>query len=134
MSEAIKALVNSKKYQDARERIGKRERIGDMNQLREEADTWAPTRKAANRHLLDDEPIYVDGKIGGGMDGKPVNHKHKARGPVLTPKQWRTMCNVAAHEQAYREMGEQQAETRDARRHRAMNRPRGRTGTYEDTE
>ena len=68
MSEAIEALVNSKKYQDARERLGERERIGDMNQLREEADMWAPTRKAANRHLLDDEPIYVNGKIGGGMD------------------------------------------------------------------
>lgn len=55
MSEAIEALVNSKKYQDARERLGERERIGDMNQLREEVAMWAPTRKAANRHLLDHE-------------------------------------------------------------------------------
>lgn len=49
----VKALVKSKKYQNARERLGERERIGDMNQLREEVAMWAPTRKAANRHLLD---------------------------------------------------------------------------------
>ena len=38
------------------------------------------------------------------------------------PAQWRP------NEQAYREMGEQQAESRDARRDRAMNRPRGQAG------
>jgi hypothetical protein len=68
------------------------------------------------------------------VDDQPVNHKHEAPGPVLTPKQWRTMYTIAAHEQAYREMGEQQAETHDARRRRAVNRPRGRAGTYEDSE
>jgi hypothetical protein len=41
---------------------------------------------------------------------------------------------VALHEQVYREMGEQQAESRDARRDRAVNRPRGQVGTYKDTE
>lgn len=125
MSEAIKALVNSKKYQDARERLGERERIGDMNQLREEVAMWAPTRKAANRHLLD------DGRQGGGMSDQLMIHKGEY---MLTPKQWRTMHTIAAHEQAYREMGEQQAETRDARRSRDMNRPRGRAGADEDGE
>lgn len=62
------------------------------------------------------------------MSERPMTHKGEY---ALTPGQWRT---IAAHEQVYREIAEQQAETRDARRRRAMNRPRGRTGTYEDTE
>lgn len=48
---------------------------------------------------------------------------------VLTSTQWRT---IAAHEQAYREMGEQQAETREARTNRAVNRPRGQAGGHEE--
>lgn len=50
---------------------------------------------------------------------------------ALTSTQWRT---IAAHEKVYREMAEQQAESRDARRNRAVNRPRGRACTDGDGE
>ena len=60
-------------------------------------------------------------------DGEYILNKngtaHKVK--ALTSTQRRT---ITAHEQVYREMAEQQAETRDARRNRAMNRPRGRAG------
>lgn len=72
------------------------------------------------------EDIYVNGKIGGGIDRQPMIHEGEY---VLRPE-----CRDAAalHEQAYREMGEQQAETRDARRNRDANRPRGKAGGYEE--
>lgn len=49
----VKALINSKKYQNARQRLGKREQFGDMDKLRDELAEREPTRKVANRHLLD---------------------------------------------------------------------------------
>ena len=64
--------------------------------------------------------------------GQPVNHKRDAPAIVLTSEQWRTMYNAPTPEHACREMAEQEAETRDARRDRAMNRARGRTGTDEE--
>lgn len=62
------------------------------------------------------------------MSEQPMIHKGEY---VLRPE-----CReaVALHEQVHREMAEQQAESREARRNRAVNRPRGRAGTDEDGE
>lgn len=60
---------------------------------------------------------------------QPVDHKYERPSPVLTPEQWE-----AVYGETYREMGEQQAESREARRDRAVNRPRGQAGTEEGAE